>query len=83
MPGSIVHLKMVLKPLNPRFIPLREGDFIQEPIRSGGVGDIFHAIGEQDCAVQTVPVLVLAAGKLLEVGCGECRSLRHRMASFV
>ena len=37
---------------------------IEQPIGAAFVGDVFRAVGKQDVAVDTVPVPVLAAGKL-------------------
>jgi hypothetical protein len=56
---------------------LREGDFIDQPIGAGCLGDILHTIRVQNIAHHRVTIPVLAAGELDQVGFGECFRISH------
>ena len=58
---------------DPLVVGLADGDFIEKPVGAAFVGDVFRAVGEQDVAVDAVPVPVFAAGELPEIGFGEFR----------
>jgi hypothetical protein len=47
---------------------LSRGDFVQEPIRAAGIRHILRALGVEHALHKTVPVPVLAAGELAQVG---------------
>src|SRR5208282_1521887 len=62
---------------NALFIPLCNGDRVQEPVGATLVGDVFRAVGEHDDTVDGMPVPVLGAGELPQIDFGESRGLGH------
>jgi len=56
---------------------LREGDFVNQPIGTGCLGDILHAVRIQNVAHHRVTIPLFAAGELDQVGFGECFRIGH------
>jgi hypothetical protein len=63
--------------------PPREGDFVDQPIGPARVRDIFRAVRKQHVPHKSVPIPLLAAGELRQVGLGQCFRGRHGVSSFV
>jgi hypothetical protein len=62
-----------------RVMRLNDRDLIEQPVGPGLIGDVFGAVGEEHGAVDSVPIPVLAASELRQVGCVQCFGHdRHR-----
>lgn len=52
---------------NSLFVGLDQRDFVEQPIRPAGIGDILRAVREQNFAVDAVTIPLLGAGELAEL----------------
>jgi hypothetical protein len=58
-------------------VRLNDRDFVQKPIRPTVLGNVVRAVGEENVAIDPVPIPVFAAGELREVAFAE--SLRRHV----
>ena len=49
---------------------LREGDFVEQPVGAARIGHVLGAVRKQDAFHKAVPVPVLAAAELAQIGFG-------------
>jgi hypothetical protein len=63
-------------------VGLSDRNFVQEPMCATVLGDVLHAFGVENVAVDPVPIPVLAPRKLREVALAESL-LRHNVTSFL
>jgi hypothetical protein len=62
---------------NSLVVGLNDRDFVQKPIRPTVLGNVVRAVGEENVAIDPVPIPVFAAGELREVAFAE--SLRRHV----
>jgi hypothetical protein len=55
-------------------VRLNDRDFVQKPIRPAVLGNVLHAVGVENVAVDPMPIPIVTAGELREIARAESSS---------